>query len=116
MHFLIATMASAGFSHDMSSDSNTRRCPYSANIDCIRTIENEQLLDNFLDTLFKVRASHFTKHRGLRPAIEGYLAAILINHDEIRTNYGTSNYVVSMTERCALELKVNVTVSKRIIL
>jgi hypothetical protein len=100
-------MGLAGYPLHMYSDSTTRKCPYTANIDCIRTPDNAQLLDNFMDNLFKVRASHFMKHGRLRPAIERYLAAILINHDEIRTNYGATNYIVSMTERCALQLKIN---------
>ena len=105
-------MAWAGYAQHMYSDSSTRRCPYTANIDRKWAIQNERLLDNFMDNLFKVTASHFTKHGRLRPSIERYLAAILINRDKIRTKYGTSNYVLRMTERCALILKINVTVLK----
>ena len=65
-----------------------------------------------MDNLFKVTASHFSKHGRLRPSIERYLAAILINRDKIRTEYRTSNYFLRMTERCALILKINVTVLK----
>ena len=113
MHiFLTATMASAGYPQHLYSDCSTRKVPYTANINCIRTSDNEQLLDNFMDTLFKVRASHFTKHGRLRPVLERYLASILINHEEISMKYGLANYVVSMVERCALDLKISLTVLK----
>ena len=105
-------MASAGYPQHLYSDCSTRKVPYTANINCIRTSDNEQLLDNFMDTLFKVRASHFMKHGRLRPVLERYLASILINHEEIDMKYGSTNYVISMVERCALELKISLTLLK----
>ena len=65
-----------------------------------------------MDTFFKVRASHFIKHGRLRPVLERYLASILINHEKISMKYGSTNYVVSMVERCALELKISLTLLK----
>ena len=105
-------MASAGYPQHLYSDCSTRKVPYTANINCIRTSDNEQLLDNFIDILFKVRASHFIEHGRLRPVLDRYLAAILISHEEISIKYGSTNYVVSMVERCALELKISLTLLK----
>ena len=38
------------------------------------------------------------------------MAAVLINHDAMRSNYGSNNYVVRLTERCALDLQITHTI------
>ena len=91
-------------------DCTTRKTPYTANLDCIRTAENDQLLNNFMDNLFQIRATPFFRNGRLRPAVERYMAAVLTNHDKMRLNYGSDNYVVSLTERCAFDLQITRTI------
>ena len=103
-------MALAGYPSHLYMDCTTRKTPYTANLDCIRTAENEVLLNNFMNNLFQIRATPFFRYGRLRPAVERYMAAVLINHDAMRSNYGSNNYVVRLTERCALDLQITHTI------
>lgn len=106
VYLLIATMGLAGHPSYTYTDKTTRKAPYSANLDCIKDPENSQLLNNFMNALFMIKAKHFTETGRLRHAIETYLASILLNFQYIKNKHGEGHLIVQYIVRTAADLRI----------
>jgi hypothetical protein len=99
-------MALANYPSWRYTDKTTRRVPYTPTLKCIRTAENTQVLNNFMNQLFRVKAYHFTESGRLRPAIEAYMATVLFYFEEFRAAQGDNHLIVQQILRVARDLYI----------
>lgn len=106
--YMIVILALANWPWWTYSDKTTRQMPYNANLGCIKTADNFQLLNNFMNKVFQIKAYHFTERGRLRPAIETYMAAFLMHFEPFRAAHGDKHMIVALFIRVAKDLKITI--------
>jgi hypothetical protein len=91
------------------TDKSSRKIPYTPTLDCIKNADNTQLLNNFMNNLFRVKAHHFTEKGRLRPAIEAYMATVLLYFEDFRARQGDEHLIVAQILRVARDLIIPIT-------
>lgn len=100
-------MCLAGYPAWMFTDPTTRKTPPTADLSCIKTPENTQIITNFVEALFMIKVSEFFIGKKLRPVIEIYFATLLKYYEEVKKDHGANHMVIKGIERVAKDFSIS---------